>query len=140
MASMKMLALLFVLISTQAFAHLAIISHDNTSSLNYQFKASDVGSSIGELTIRMLDEYQVPYLGSEQGFNSILNSPTGLDAMVIISDSEMKAYGWCFEINGEIPEVYPNEVFINSTSDNVLWFWGYAHYKNSEWVAQCTRD
>lgn len=137
---MKMLALLFALISTQAFAHLAIISHDNTSSFNYQFKASDVGSSIGELTIRMLDEYQVPYLGSEQGFNSILNSPTGLDAMVVISDNEMKAYGWCFEINGEIPEVYPNEVFINSTSDKVLWFWGYAHYKNGEWIAQCARD
>lgn len=137
---MKMLALLFVLISTQAFAHLAIISHDNTSSFNYQFKTSDIGLSIGELTIKMLDDYQVPYQGTEQGFNSILNSPTGLDAMVIISDNEMKAYGWCFEINGEIPEVYPNEVFINSTSDNVLWFWGYAHYKNGEWIAQCARD
>jgi hypothetical protein len=137
---MKMLALLFALISTQAFAHLAIISHDSTSSFNYQFKASDIGLSVGELTIKMLDDYQVPYQGTEQGFNSILNSPTGLDAMVIISDSEMKTYGWCFEINGEIPEVYPNEVFINSISDNVLWFWGFAHYKNGEWIVQCAKD
>lgn len=140
MPSMKTLALLLTLICSQAFAGLSVTSHDNTASYNYQFTDSDIGSNVGELTIKMLEDNRLSYQGTEQGFNSILNSPTGLDAMVIISDSEMKAYGWCFEINGVIPEVYANEITINSTNDNVLWFWGYAHYKNGEWIAQCARD
>jgi len=137
---MKTLALFITLLSTQVFAQLSIISHDNTASFNYQLKDSDIGSSVGELTIKMLNDYEILYQGSEQGLNSILNSPTGLDATVIISDSEMKSYGWCFKINGVIPEVYANEVFINTTTDQVLWFWGYAHYKDGEWIAQCASD
>lgn len=136
---MKTLAFLSILFATQAFAHLSIILHDNTSSFNYQLKDSDIGSSVGELTIKILNDYDVPFQGSEQGLNSILNSPTGLDAMVMISESEMKAYGWCFKINGVIPEVYANEVFINSLTDQVVWFWGYAHYLNGDWIAQCAQ-
>lgn len=137
---MKTLAFLSILFATQAFTQLSIISHDNTSSFNYQLKDSDIGSSVGELTIKMLIEYEVPFQGSEQGLNSILNSPTGLDAMVMISESEMKAYGWCYKVNGVAPELFPHEILIEDESDEILWFWGYAHYQNGEWIAQCAQD
>lgn len=136
---MKYLTLIFLIFSFSVAAKVSLISHDGTSAFNYPLSESHIGSSIGEVTLEMFNDYQIPYLGSEQGFNSILNSPVGLDALVVVSDLEMKSYGWCYSVNGIIPELYPNEVIINSTSDEILWFWGYAHYLNGEWISQCER-
>lgn len=132
--------LLILLFSFQAQAQLTITSHDNSAVFKYEISDSDLGQSLGALTIKALEQHTIPYQGSEQGLNSVFNSPNGLDAMVVISDFEMKAYGWCFELNGLIPEVYPDEILIESKSDQIDWFWGYAHYQDGVWIGQCLRD
>lgn len=134
---MKLLITFFLAFSLPLFAKISIVSHDGSRAFNYPLKEAHLGSSLGEISLEMFNNYQIPYLGTEQGFNSILNSPTGLDAMVVVSEREMKSYGWCYSINGVVPEVYPNEVFIDSVNDEVLWFWGYAHYLDGQWVGQC---
>ncbi len=93
--------------------------------------------SIGAFTVRFLDDHGLEYAGAERGMNSIFNTPTGMDAMEILSDSEMMAYGWCYSVNGFSPEVFPDQVKI-ADGDSVLWWFGYAHYIAGEWVTQCS--
>ncbi len=138
---MKTLTLLAAFFFTlNASATLSLVSHDGAHAFNLPLKQSDLGKSLGQLTIEMLDLYQVDYQGSELGLNSVLNSPVGLDALVIISDQEIKSYGWCFSYNDIIPEIYANEIEIKSTHDQILWFWGYAHFLNGKWISQCSID
>jgi hypothetical protein len=90
----------------------------------------------GKFTMAMFDKYKVPFEGSDQHVSSIYNSPKGLDAMEVLSDTKMRSHGWCFAINGELAEVYPHEISIKDT-DTVHWFYGYANYDAGEWSGMC---
>lgn len=92
--------------------------------------------TVGQLTIDVLDQLNISYIGSERGVHSIFDTPIGDQALVIIDELEMLAYGWCYSINGVAPEKYPHEVYV-SHYDNIVWWFGYAHYFNGEWVEQC---
>lgn len=97
---------------------------------------SMAGLTVGHLTVETLEEFSIPYVGAERGMNSIFDTPVGMDALDIISKSEMFAYGWCYSVNGFEPNVYPDETFLEA-GDRVLWWYGYAHYKGGEWISQC---
>lgn len=92
---------------------------------------------LGSFTIHMLNEIGIKYQGDSSSILSINNTPVGSDAIEIIEDNQMKAYGWCYDLNGVAPEVYPNEVQIKN-SDKVTWWFGYALYQNGKWITQCT--
>lgn len=93
--------------------------------------------SVGEVTILFLQDHNIDFIGTSQGLNSIFNSPVGDEALEILSDTELKAYGWCYSVNGIEPSTYPNEVKLKK-SDKILWWFGYAHYKKGSWISQCT--
>lgn len=92
--------------------------------------------SVGDFTIRTLKKLQIPFKGSSVGIHSIFNTPNGLDALEVISNTQMYAYGWCYSINGIGPESYPSEITISS-DDEILWWFGYAEQLNGTWVTQC---
>ena len=96
--------------------------------------------SVGGETIDFLQSKGIPYEGSILGLGRVFNSPNGLDSMEVISDTEMMAYGWCFEIDGLVPEVYANEVAITPETQKVVWFYGYAHYVSGQWISQCEKS
>ena len=95
-------------------------------------------ASVGQLTIKVLDLNEIDYIGSEIGMNSIFNTPTDTEAIEIISREELYAYGWCYSVNGAEPQVYPNEVFVEPQGqEEIIWWYGYAHYKKGKWLSQC---
>jgi hypothetical protein len=98
---------------------------------------SHKGDNLGALSIKALDLLKIPYLGNERGIHTIFNTPVGDEAIEIISNQEMKAYGWCFTVNDVLEEVYPDEIDIYEDKVNVHWFYGYAHYLAGEWIGQC---
>jgi hypothetical protein len=93
--------------------------------------------SLGQLTVNVLTQNKISFIGNEQGLNSIFNTPTGQGAIEIINQDEFNAYGWCYAINEIAPEVYPNEVMI-SHNDKITWWFGYASFKSGEWKTQCS--
>ena len=93
-------------------------------------------SSVGKVTIETLEKFKINYKGSEAGINSAFGSPIGIDAMEVLSDTEMRSYGWCFEVDGKVPENYPDSISVSSAK-KVKWFYGYAHYLNGNWISQC---
>lgn len=95
-------------------------------------------NDVGSLSIMVLEKANIPFKGTSAGINQIFHTPIGLDAMEVISDQEMMSYGWCYEIDGEIPEVYPNEIGLEGIQ-KISWFYGYAHYLDGQWIAQCQK-
>lgn len=100
--------------------------------------SASVGESLGAVTVATLEAQDVPFVGNDRGINSIKGTVTGDRALEIVSDREMRAYGWCFRINGREPNDFANEVFIESETDVIYWLFGFAHYLDGEWIANCT--
>jgi hypothetical protein len=98
------------------------------------------GANVGDLSLKVLEDNRVPYKGTSQGINQIFNSPIGFEALEILNDHEMLSYGWCYEIDNVIPEVYPNELVITKSTQVITWFYGYGHYLNSKWISQCEKS
>ena len=96
------------------------------------------GTSVGAITIAQLEDFALPYNGSEQGISSINATVTGNDSLEVISQSEMRSYGWCFKLNGVEPNLYPHQVFVQNEHDSIYWFFGFAHYKDGGWISFCT--
>lgn len=93
--------------------------------------------NVGELTLGILKKYNAQYEGSEQGLNQAFNTPVGLDAMEVISDEEMRSYGWCFKINGNLPEKYASDIYVTDKIKIISWYYGYAYYKKGKWLNWC---
>ena len=92
----------------------------------------------GALTLDFFKKVGVPFQGNEAGIQSVFGSPTGDDALVVINDEQMKAYGWCYRVNGKLPDVYMDQFKINRDDDHIEWFFGYSFYDRGEWKDYCT--
>lgn len=95
------------------------------------------GISAGALTIQALENSGTEFVGSEGGINSILGTPVGMEAIEVISDSKMRAYGWCYEIDGFQPAAMPDEIELTGT-EQVRWFFAYSTYEAGVWKDYCT--
>lgn len=94
---------------------------------------------VGSLTTSLLDKLGVEYVGSDLGINTMLGTPTGDEALEIINRLEMRSYGWCYEVDGQVPEVLPPYYSLNKNSKKVTWFFGFAYYKAGNWLSQCEK-
>jgi hypothetical protein len=105
--------------------------HENIEVLNK--------TTVSELSLYAFETYDIPFLGDSRSINSILNTATGLESYEVISDHEMKVYGWCFQVNGIQPDRFMDQITIDPSEDiHINWFYGFAHFLNNEWIAYCT--
>ncbi|WPU63969.1 hypothetical protein [Peredibacter starrii] len=94
--------------------------------------------NVGELTIATLAKFNIPFKGSSEGLASAFETPTGAAAIEKISEVEYRAYGWCFSVDGEAPDLYPHQVQVTPLSKEITWTFGFARYYKGEWITQCT--
>lgn len=94
-------------------------------------------TNVGEVTNEFLSQAFNDYVGSPLGVNTVLGTPTGLDALEILSRSQMRSYGWCYSVNGIVPEVYPSNFVLSEKDQSVVWFYGFAFYDSGSWLSQC---
>lgn len=100
-------------------------------------KSEIIGQTVGSATILVLESNNIEYIGSEAGINSILATPTGTEAIEVVSDTKMRAYGWCFEVDGFQPAAMPDQISLNGT-EQVRWFFAYSTYDSGVWKDYCT--
>lgn len=98
---------------------------------------TDISDSVGKISLDIFDTHKIPYIGSEEGLAMIANSATGLDAMEVLSDSKMRAYGWCFSVNGVIPDALASQTYLSSQNDYISWFYAYSTYDSGIWTDYC---
>jgi len=109
-------------------------------SLTPLFKGSfktDLSENAGKISMDIFDFNKIPYIGTQDGMNSIFATPTGRDAMEIISNTKMRAYGWCYSINGKLPNLLPSQSFLKKQSDHLIWFYAFSTYDNGIWLNYC---
>ena len=93
-------------------------------------------NSVGKLTIETLDQENIPFVGAEEGIKTIYSIPEKENEILILSDNELLAYGWCYKVNGLAPELYPHRVEV-SDGDHIEWYFAFSRNLNGEWVSQC---
>ena len=109
---------------------------DSTPLASTSLQAPD-HSSVGDLTIAVLSEAGHPFEGTAQGLLSAFGTPTGLDALEVVSDEELRAYGWCFLVNGQLPDLTADAVPVTQELREIRWFFGYATSRRGEWIDMC---
>ena len=100
----------------------------------YEIPAS--GANVGLVSVEALRQAKVPYIGDESGLASIFGTPVGDAAIELISDRELRAYGWCYEVDGRQPDVMPDQVRLTG-AEHIRWFYAFSENKNNEWVSYC---
>ena len=94
--------------------------------------------TVGDITIQFLNKNNVRYEGNTRGINTAFNTPVGDAALEVISDTEMRAYGWCYFVDGMGPDVFADEYPMDAKIKRIDWIFGFAHYKNGTWIYNCT--
>lgn len=89
------------------------------------------GLTAGDITVELLEESKTEYIGSTGGINSILGSPVDTEAIEVLSDTKMRAYGWCFEVDGFQPAAMPDQIKLVGT-EQVRWFFAFSTYEDGE--------
>lgn len=101
------------------------------------FELADIGTSAGKASVMIFEQQKIPYQGDEAGFNSIINTPTGIDSIEVLSETKMRAYGWCYSIDGVEPNVMADKISFNSNGSKLIWFYAYSTYDNGSWMDYC---
>jgi hypothetical protein len=133
-----MQALFFILfLSVQSFAVTFEVRGKKQDLLFQTNSSTAVPVKLGQLTVNILDVGQIPYVGNSSGILKIFQLEQDV---VVVSDTEMKAYGWCFSIDGLTPETMADQTEITDLNSKIIWCWAYAHYENGQWTGQCVKD
>lgn len=133
--------ILSLMISSMAHADFQLTIDDlctDDKIANQKIAASNI--SLGDFIVEYLEKNQIPFIGTKYGINSIKSSPIGDEALVILNDQEMLAFGWCYRVDGVISEKMPDQVILNENTMDVHWYFGFAHYFNGEWISQCDEN
>ena len=104
----------------------------------YQMSTTMHNTNLGFLTEFVLKKGEIPYTGDQTGIGSIANSPVGDQALEVLSDTTMRAYGWCVEVDGFQPDVMPDKVMISDSVKHIRWFYAFSLYEAGEWTQYCT--
>lgn len=99
---------------------------------------ADLQKSVGHTSIEIFDAYKIPYVGSAEGINSLINSPIGMDSIEVVSDQEMRVYGWCYTVNGKQPTEMPHQIRFQNQTDKLVWFYAYSTNKSGTWTDYCS--
>ena len=102
-----------------------------------EYKLTDLEQNAGKTSVNIFEKNKIPYLGGEEGFKSILNTPTGIDSIETISETKIRAYGWCYSVNGAGPDVMANQYHFEDQNDKLVWFYAYSTYDNDKWLDYC---
>ncbi|MES2526053.1 MAG: hypothetical protein V4598_03165 [Bdellovibrionota bacterium] len=95
------------------------------------------GMNVGEATVRTFWSKRIPFQGTDRAINTIMGIPKKDETLEVISDTDMRAYGWCFDVDGEVPEEYADQIPLHEGMKKIRWFHGYAEMKGGQWVSQC---
>lgn len=95
-------------------------------------------ATVGDITVQFLNKSNVAYQGNTRGIITAFGTPIGDEAIEVISDTEMRAYGWCYFVDGMGPDVFADEYPMDASIKKINWIFGFAHYKDGVWISNCT--
>lgn len=133
---------LFIVFPNSGYSmSLTILNPCQEGSLVQRSFIFDSKTTLGLITTSLLKNQSIPFVGDETSIISILSFPEKERDLEIISNEEMRAYGWCYSLNGKILDKLASEVHFSEANNieslSVVWFLGYAEYKRGVWTSYC---
>ena len=102
------------------------------------------GQTVSEVTLRELkiakDQKAIVDFKADSLFLRVIETSTDgkLDQKwTTQSESEVRAFGWCFAINDQVPDTLPDEYALTGTEKSITWFYSYASRIYGRWTTQC---
>lgn len=95
------------------------------------------GATVGGVTVESFEDNKIPFEGSAGGISSIFGQGSDLE---VLDDKRMKAWGWCFALDGVISDKMPDQVTIQENTKVLKWFYAYALYDSGTWTGYCIQD
>lgn len=82
--------------------------------------------------------FEIPYQATETNMLHIFNTPFGEEAIEIVKKEHFRVYGWCYEVDGVMPDVTMDRFTIDPVSTHVVrWFYGFSENIEGKWVNYC---
>jgi hypothetical protein len=81
----------------------------------------------------------VSFLDDGRGFAQVASSPMGDQALVVFgkNNEKMRAYGWCFSVNNQIPMNFASKLQVGSEPLVLRWFYAYSEIHKDKWLNMC---
>ncbi|MBU6153374.1 MAG: hypothetical protein KGP28_03635 [Bdellovibrionales bacterium] len=102
------------------------------------------GESIAQVTKRNLSRAKDSGLIDAFGFGEVgVDFITPLRGLPLgfsvehVSARELRAFGWCYSVDGVTPELLADEYKLLGTEEKIRWYFGYASRIDQNWEAQC---
>ncbi len=139
MKKFEWIVVVFLLLATkQSVASQVVIDHPCLDQPILEASDNLITSdeTIFSLTKKLILGHKIESQLAQNGVISILNYLGPDQSLEIISETKLRAYGWCYSINGEIPDLMPDEIKIK-TNDSIKWFLSFSTYDSGKWVDYC---
>lgn len=97
------------------------------------------GSDLLSISKSVLLGNGVESLDDGRGLVQIAGSPLGDQALVVFgkNNEKMRAYGWCFSVNAQIPMDYASNLQVGAEPLIVQWFYAYSEIHRDKWINMC---
>ncbi len=135
---MKWFLLVFLCASTALPLQWAVVGGDSDKPVYTGRVIASLNKTIGEISVEIFESNKIPYTGTILGIRSILGTPIGDDALIVQSETKMRAYGWCFTIDGVLPDTLVDQTYLQSADSTLVWYYAFSQYDNGKWVSFCT--
>ena len=100
-----------------------------------------VGKSVGDATITALNAKAQVSNFTYTGDASYISSMNGLTQKTeTLPNGDIKASGWCFTLNGVLPDMAASQIKITAESDEIVWYYGYMLRAAGEWQKNCIAE
>ncbi len=121
-----------------AFSGELLIEHpcQSKSILQSTFTSMASDESVFSLTKSELSKNKIDSVLASNGVISILGYIPPEKSVEVIGPTKMRAYGWCYSINGLIPDEMPDQILLSS-NDSIKWFLSFSTFENNQWIDYC---
>lgn len=94
--------------------------------------------NVGKISVDLMQTYAIAFNASSSTIASIFNTPTGEEAIEVLGKRHIRAYGWCFEVDGKGSGLRMDQfIFDPGAHSHIKWLFGYAEYYQGKWIKFC---
>jgi hypothetical protein len=102
------------------------------------------GEKISQMTRLILTHAKEAHLIENFSFNGLgveSITPIGQPSLGFfleeLNDKELRAYGWCYSVDGITPDLLADEYILGGAESKITWYFGYASRVLGHWISQC---
>lgn len=95
-------------------------------------------ASVHEIVNFLFPTFDFSYELTQTSMIQIFNTPTDASSVEYVSSTNIRYYGWCYEVDGVMPDVTMDRFTVDPMiHEQIRWFYGYAELNDGNWVHYC---